>query len=73
MFYNLLSSRTNFRYLHLIKISNACYSNDTHLFSTLHGMHGVRGSNSLGSISNTGNLEVRNKEETKWYWINRPV
>ena len=48
--YTLSTSRTNFRNLHLVIISNACFSNGTHLFLTLHGMQGVRGSNPLGSI-----------------------
>ena len=48
MSYTLSSSRANFRNLHLVIISNACYSNGTHLFLALHGMQGVRGSKSNG-------------------------
>ena len=49
MSYAISSSRTNFRNLHLVIISNACYSNGTHLFLALHGMQGVSGSSPLGS------------------------
>ena len=50
MSYTLSSSRTNFRNLYLVIISNACYSNGTHLFLALHGMQGASGSSPLGSI-----------------------
>lgn len=43
MSYTLSSSHTNFRNLHLVIISNACYSNGTHLFLALHGMQGGQG------------------------------
>ena len=52
--------------------------NSYSLLEYLHGMQGVRGSNPLGSIEQllklnliTCNLEVRNKIETKCYWINK--
>ena len=47
--YTISKTRNQLRNLHLVIISNPCYSNGTQPILPLHGMQGASGSSPLGS------------------------